>query len=76
MIEELTRQEKVILGLLSRGFKNAQIQACLYISKNTLKTHMTNIYGKLQVSDRTQAAIWGVKNNFGQTTELTPFWEK
>jgi DNA-binding NarL/FixJ family response regulator len=62
--------------LLSRGFQNAQIQESLCISRNTLKTHMRNIFGKLNVGDRTQAALWGVKHNYGQTAELSPYWER
>jgi DNA-binding NarL/FixJ family response regulator len=68
-----TRQEGIVLGLLSRGYTNADIMERLYITKNTLKTHMRNIFWKIGVNDRTQAAIWGVKHNYGQTRELVPF---
>ena len=67
---ELTPREQDVMGLLSRGLNNNSIMAELYITRNTLSTHMRNIFGKLNVTDRTQAAIWGVKNNYGQTREL------
>jgi len=63
-INELTDQEKRILSLLARGFNNQTITEALYISKNTLKTHTRNIYSKLEVSDRTQAALWAVKRGY------------
>ena len=66
----LTNRERDVMGLLSRGYNNNMIMGKLFITRNTLSTHMRNIFGKLDVDDRTQAAIWGVKNNYGQTGEL------
>jgi len=67
---DLTDREREVMGLLSKGYKNRMICEKLFITKNTLQTHMRHIFWKLDVTDRTQAAIWGVKNNFGQTREL------
>ncbi len=62
---DLTSQEAVVISLLSMGCTNKEITEQLYVSRNTLKTHLRHIYDKLDVSDRTQAAIWAVRNGFG-----------
>jgi DNA-binding NarL/FixJ family response regulator len=63
--EELTEQESLILSLIAMGLDNQSIMEKLHISKNTLKTHNRNLFSKLGVSDRTQAAIWGIQNGYG-----------
>lgn len=67
----LTDQETVVLSFLSMGYTNEEITEQLCVSRNTLKTHLRNIYGKLDVSDRTQAAIWALHNGFGPFAEKT-----
>ncbi len=62
---DLTGQETVVVSLLSMGCTNEEITEQLCVSRNTLKTHLRHIYSKLDVSDRTQAAIWAVRNGFG-----------
>jgi len=61
----LTEKEGLVLSLISMGYDNKSILEHLFISNNTLKTHMRNIYSKIGVNDRTQAAIWALKNGFG-----------
>jgi len=56
--DTLTVQERRILRLLSEGKRNTDISEELSISGNTLKTHLRHIYRKLNVGDRTQAAVW------------------
>lgn len=55
LIEPLSQRELEILRLLSAGHSNAEIAEVLVIGLNTVKTHLKNIYGKLEVSTRTQA---------------------
>jgi DNA-binding NarL/FixJ family response regulator len=62
--QDLTEQETVILSLIAAGCDNQSIIEKLHISKNTLKTHTRNIFSKLDVSDRTQAAIWALQNGY------------
>lgn len=59
---ELTDQEMLVLSLLALGYDNNGITAQLHISINTLKTHLRNIYEKIDVNDRTQAVIWAIRN--------------
>jgi LuxR family transcriptional regulator of csgAB operon len=58
----LTRREIEILSLVAVGAKNDQIADQLYISPNTVKTHIYNIYKKINVPNRLQAALWAVKH--------------
>jgi DNA-binding NarL/FixJ family response regulator len=54
---ELTEREREILQLIARGESNAAIAEKLSISMKTVRNHVSNIYNKLQVADRAQAAI-------------------
>jgi len=62
--ENLTKKEQLILTLISMGYKNQKISQLASISNNTLKTHLRKIYSKIGVSDRTQAAIWAIRNGY------------
>lgn len=53
-----------MLSLLARGYNNNEIAACLHISKHTVKNHVSNIYHKLEMDDRTQIALLAVRNGF------------
>ena len=59
---ELTEREQQILSLVSIGTNNEEISDKLCISINTVKTHMYNIFKKIQVTNRLQAALWAAKN--------------
>ena len=54
---ELTDREAEVLGLIARGQSNQEIAERLYLSLKTVRNHVANICSKLQVADRTQAAI-------------------
>ncbi len=58
---ELTEREVEVLRLVARGDSNMQISAQLYISVNTVKTHIKNILSKLQLENRTQVAAFAAK---------------
>ncbi len=60
--DDLTRREKEILGLICIGATNQEIADKLFISTNTVKTHIYKIYKKIDVPNRMQAALWGAKN--------------
>ena len=55
LAEQLSKRELEVLQLLGAGHSNAEIAETLIIGLNTAKTHLKNIYGKLEVSTRTQA---------------------
>ncbi|QGG47475.1 response regulator [Heliorestis convoluta] len=60
--DELTERERDVLNLIAQGASNATIAGTLYISEKTVKNHITNIFRKLQVTDRTQAALYAIKS--------------
>jgi len=57
-LAELTPREKEVLQLIATGASNREIAHQLYISEGTVKNHVTNILNRLNLRDRTQAAIW------------------
>lgn len=57
LIEQLSARELEVLGLLSNGFRNKEIAESLNLSVSTVKRHLQNIYGKLQVGSRTEALV-------------------
>lgn len=61
-LQELTEQEKLVLSLITEGEDNKGIAQTLGVSQNTIKTHVRNIFTKLEVSSRTQAAIYAIRN--------------
>jgi NarL family two-component system response regulator LiaR len=63
MPNDLTGREQEVLGLIARGMNNREIAEKMVISEKTVKTHVSNILGKLGLEDRTQAAIWALKHN-------------
>lgn len=62
--ETLTKREIEVLKLLTEGLFNKEIAYTLAISEKTVKNHVSNIFKKINVSDRTQAAVYAIKNNF------------
>ncbi len=62
-IYNLTDRELEILNLIAQGYSNAKISETLHISMNTVKTHIKNIFQKLEVEDRTEAAMKAFKSN-------------
>ncbi|MDI3477525.1 MAG: two-component system, NarL family, response regulator DegU [Thermoanaerobacterium sp.] len=61
--KELTDREMQILNLIAEGYSNKEIADKLFLSEKTVKNHVYNIFRKLDVKDRTQAAIYLLKNN-------------
>jgi LuxR family maltose regulon positive regulatory protein len=57
MTEALTEREAEVLRLLAAGRSNQEIAESLVISVSTVKTHITRVYGKLDVASRTQAIV-------------------
>ncbi len=61
--DALTKREIEVLKLLAEGLFNKEIAYMLSISEKTVKNHVSNIFKKINVSDRTQAAVYAIKNN-------------
>jgi len=61
-VDELTGREQEVLRLVARGRSNRDIAQELFISEKTVKTHISNILGKLHLEQRTQLVIYAIKN--------------
>ena len=64
---DLTPRERDVLGQVANGLSNKEIGGQLGISERTVKTHITNIFSKLELSDRTQAALYAHKRGLVQS---------
>lgn len=62
-LDSLTRREVEILAQVASGMFNKEIAVNLAISERTVKNHLSNIFKKIDVSDRTQAAVFAIRNN-------------
>jgi two-component system, NarL family, response regulator LiaR len=62
----LTERERDVIALLAEGQSNKQIARTLSISETTVKGHVANILGKLELADRTQAAVYAVRNGLAR----------
>lgn len=65
-LESLTKREIEILSQVANGMFNKEIALNLDISERTVKNHISNIFKKIDVSDRTQAAVFAIKNDIIQ----------
>jgi DNA-binding NarL/FixJ family response regulator len=63
---ELTERERVILSFVARHQTNPEIARRLHLSQKTVRNHVSNIFAKLQVADRTQAIIRAREAGLGQ----------
>jgi DNA-binding NarL/FixJ family response regulator len=64
-LEDLTEREIEVLKLIAAGKSNREIAEAMVISEKTVKTHVSNLLGKLHLEDRTQAAIFALKHGLG-----------
>ena len=62
----LTRREREVLSLLAQGLGNAAIARKLVVTKRTVQNHVSNIYGKLGVTSRTEAALLAIGRGWAQ----------
>lgn len=67
--QQLTARERDILGLLAKGYDNQKIADESFISLKTVKTHVSNILSKLNVSDRTQAVVYAFQHGLVEKSE-------
>lgn len=62
-LESLTNREVEVIKFIAKGMLNKEIATALGISERTVKNHISNIFKKIGVGDRTQAAVFAIKNN-------------
>jgi DNA-binding NarL/FixJ family response regulator len=69
---QLTEREAEVLHALAEGLSNTEIASRIWVSPETVKTHVKSILIKLEVRDRTQAVVWAYRTGFAETTVGEP----
>lgn len=64
--DKLTKREMDVLKEITRGKSNKEIASSLFITEKTAKTHVSNILAKLQLQDRTQLALYAIRNGISE----------
>lgn len=70
LLAYLTQREEEVLTLLTQGITYKGVAKQLFISETTVKTHVNNIFQKLQVNDRTQAVLYALNNGIGNQQKM------
>lgn len=70
LLSYLTQREEEVLDLLTQGVTYKGVAQKLFISETTVKTHVNNIFQKLQVNDRTQAVLYALNNGFANKRRM------
>lgn len=65
-VDNLTKREIQILQFVSKGMLNKEIASAFGISERTVKNHISNIFKKIKVTDRTQAAVYAIKHGIAE----------
>jgi RNA polymerase sigma factor (sigma-70 family) len=68
-LNALTPREREVFFLASRGMKNAEIAAELYLSEKTIKTHLRNIYNKLNLTSKAELRLFAVRMGLSPESE-------
>lgn len=63
IVKDITKREKQILACIAEGKSNSDISVDFGISEQTVKNHITSLFKKIGVKDRTQAAVFAIRNN-------------
>ncbi len=70
LLSFLTQREEEVLTLLTQGTTYKGVAKQLFISETTVKTHVNNIFQKLQVNDRTQAVLYAINHGLGSGSKM------
>lgn len=66
LVKDLSFREAEVLALMAAGRTNSEIAETLYLSVETVKTYVSRVFGKIDVRNRTEAALWAAKVGLGQ----------
>lgn len=75
-IEGLSEREAEIIALITQGKSNDEIARSTFLSINTIKSYVRNVYRKIGVGNRTQAALWGVAHGFSPDHSSIAPWRR
>lgn len=63
--EPLTRREREIVALVTQGLRNTEVARALFISEQTVKTHLNNVFHKLGIRDRVELTLYAMRGGLG-----------
>jgi NarL family two-component system response regulator LiaR len=69
-VDPLTEREVEVLKLVARGKSNQEIAQLLVIGEGTVRTHVSNIHGKLHLASRTQATLYALKKGLASLDDV------
>ena len=72
--EGITDREAEVLALITQGKSNAEVASLTYLSPNTVKLYIRNVYAKIGATSRTQAVLWGVSHGFTPDHHRIDHW--
>ena len=75
-VDPLTEREVEVLKLVARGKSNQEIAGELVIGEGTVRTHVSNILGKLHLASRTQATLYALKEGITSLDEVEDIFQK
>ena len=70
--EPLTERELDVLRLIAQGMSNREIAATIFVAEWTVRSHVSNILGKLHLASRTQAALYALRSGLASLEDLSP----
>ena len=68
--DPLTAREMDVLRLIAQGMSNKEIAAAIFVAEWTVRTHVSNILGKLQLASRTQAALYALRSGLASLDDV------
>ena len=73
--EHLTERESEIIALITQGKSNAEVASIVYLSINSVKSHIRSAYRKMGVTNRVEAVLWGVEHGFRPDYHRIADWD-
>jgi NarL family two-component system response regulator LiaR len=71
-VDPLTERELEVLRLIAQGMSNKEIASKIFVAEWTVRSHVSNILGKLHLASRTQAALYALRSGLASLDDVPP----